>query len=81
MTATVIIVAFAAFFLGGLVGWLFGSREAAGATQTVDNLRLQLDEVVKERDANRDAATRLAALEALKKSLLHQALYRNRTVF
>ena len=64
MTATLIIVALAALLLGALVGWLLGSRDGAGARQTVDTLRLQLDEVVKERDANRDAATRLAALEA-----------------
>jgi DNA recombination protein RmuC len=50
--------------VGGVVGWLWASREAAGAKQTVENLRLQLDEVVKERDANRDASTKLAALEA-----------------
>ena len=37
---------------------------AAGARQTVENLRLQLDEVVKERDLNRAAAQDLAALKA-----------------
>jgi DNA recombination protein RmuC len=51
-------------FVGGVIGWLWASRDSASAKQTVENLRLQLDEVVKERDANRDAATRLAALEA-----------------
>src|SRR5699024_5868855 len=40
------------------------SRETAGARNTLDSLRLQLNEVTKERDANRDAVTRLAALEA-----------------
>jgi len=50
--------------VGGVIGWLWASREAAGAKQTVDTLRLQLDEVAKERDANRDAARNLAALEA-----------------
>ena len=50
--------------VGGVIGWLWASREAAGAKQTVDALRLQLDEVVKERDANREAATKLAAAEA-----------------
>ena len=64
MNATVIIVGLIALGLGGLIGWLFASREAAGTKQTVQSLRLQLDEVVSERDANRDAATRLAALEA-----------------
>src|SRR6185295_7508261 len=64
MAASTIIVGLIALALGGLIGWLFAGREAAGAKQTVDSLRLQLDEVVKERDINRDAATRLAALEA-----------------
>jgi DNA recombination protein RmuC len=62
--ATVIIVGFVALVLGAVIGWLLGGRQSAGAMQTVGTLRLQLDEVVKERDANRDAATRLAALEA-----------------
>ena len=64
MDTSVIVVAFAALLLGVLIGWLIGNRTAAGASQTVDNLRLQLDEVVKERDVNRDAVTSLAALEA-----------------
>jgi DNA recombination protein RmuC len=50
--------------VGGVIGWLYASRESAGARQTVDNLRLQLDEVVKERDAGRAAASELAALRA-----------------
>jgi DNA recombination protein RmuC len=50
--------------IGGALGWLWASRETAGAKQTVDNLRLQLDEVVKERDANRSAASELVALKA-----------------
>jgi len=41
------------------------SRDGVGAKQTVDSLRLQLDEVVKERDANRGAAQELAALKAV----------------
>ena len=64
MDASVFIVGLVALVLGGLIGWLFAGRQAAGARQAVESLRLQLDEVVKERDANRDAATRLAALEA-----------------
>ena len=47
--------------VGGALGWLWASREAAGARQTVENLRLQLDEVVKERDVEprrRDQACR-----------------------
>jgi DNA recombination protein RmuC len=50
--------------VGGAIGWLWASREAAGAKQTVESLRLQLDEVVKERDSNRSAANELAALRA-----------------
>ena len=50
--------------VGGLIGWLFGSRQDAGARQTIETLRLQLDEVVKERDSNRTAAQELLALKA-----------------
>src|SRR4051794_35461572 len=50
--------------IGGVIGWLYASRESAGARQTVENLRLQLDEVVKERDSNRLAGQELAALKA-----------------
>jgi DNA recombination protein RmuC len=54
----------AALAVGALIGWLFGSRDGVGAKQTVDSLRLQLDEVVRERDANRGAAQELAAVNA-----------------
>ena len=64
MDATVLLITFIALAAGAVIGWLLGSRDGAGAKQTVDNLRLQLDEVVRERDANRDAATKLAALQA-----------------
>ena len=64
MDAAVMMVGFVALALGALLGWLFASRETAGARNTMDSLRLQLNEVTKERDANRDAVTRLAALEA-----------------
>ena len=64
MNAAVLMVGLVALVVGALIGWLYASREAAGAKQTVDSLRLQLDEVVKERDANRDAVMKLAALEA-----------------
>jgi len=64
MGGTVIAFLVVALAIGALVGWLLGSRDGAGAKQTVENLRLQLNEVLKERDANRDAATKLAALEA-----------------
>src|SRR6478609_8078341 len=64
MNATVLLFIIVALAVGAAIGWLLGSRDGAGAKQTVDSLRFQLDEVVKERDANRDAATRVAALEA-----------------
>ena len=64
MNAITIMVGLVALALGTLIGWLFASREAAGAKETVGSLRAQLDEVVKERDANREAVTKLAALEA-----------------
>jgi DNA recombination protein RmuC len=64
MDATGLLLVVVALAVGVLVGWLVGSRSSAGAKQTVDNLRLQLDEVVKERDANRSAASDLAALRA-----------------
>ncbi|HEU0284149.1 MAG TPA: DNA recombination protein RmuC [Sphingomicrobium sp.] len=64
MSGTIIAFVAIALAMGALVGWLLGSRDGAGARQTIDSLRLQLDEVVRERDANREAATRLAAVEA-----------------
>jgi DNA recombination protein RmuC len=64
MDATVIAVVVIALAVGAVIGWLVGSRAAAGAKQTVENLRLQLDEVVKERDSNRTAVNELAALKA-----------------
>jgi DNA recombination protein RmuC len=61
-------IALVALVLGGLIGWLFATRDGAAAKQTVGTLRLQLDEVVKERDQVRafhEAASKeLAALQA-----------------
>jgi DNA recombination protein RmuC len=64
VNATIIIVGLIALGLGALIGWLLAGRHSAGARLTVDNLRAQLDEVIKERDANREAASKLSALEA-----------------
>jgi len=64
MNATVVAFVLIALIVGGALGWLWASREAAGAKQTVESLRLQLDEVVKERDLNRGAVSELAALKA-----------------
>ena len=64
MNATMLIIGLIGLAVGGAIGWLLAGRDSAGAKQTVQSLRAQLDEVIRERDANRDAATRLAALEA-----------------
>jgi len=64
MDAAVIAFVLVALIVGAALGWLWASREAAGAKQTVENLRLQLDEVVRERDSNRGALNELAALKA-----------------
>ena len=64
MDATVIVFVVIGLGVGALIGWLLGSRDGVGAKQTVESLRLQLDEVVKERDANRGSAQELAALKA-----------------
>src|SRR4051794_20520458 len=64
MSAAVLGFIIVALAIGALIGWLIGSRAAAGAKQTVDSLRLQLDEVVKERDSNRAAVAELGAIKA-----------------
>lgn len=64
MEATVIAMVVIALAVGAVIGWLLGSRDGTAAKQTVENLRLQLDEVVRERDSNRGAVSELAALKA-----------------
>jgi DNA recombination protein RmuC len=64
MDPTVLGFVLVALLVGAVFGWLVGGRAAAGARQTVENLRLQLDEVVKERDTNRAAVAELGALKA-----------------
>src|SRR5215212_10419851 len=64
MDAAVIAFCVVALGVGSLIGWLLGSRDGAGAKQTVENLRRQLDEVVRERDSNRSAVNELGALKA-----------------
>jgi DNA recombination protein RmuC len=59
-----ILLALVALGIGALVGWLWGSRGGEQAKAAVESLRLQLDEVRDERDANRNAARDLAALQA-----------------
>jgi len=63
-TGLIIVAVLGALAVGAIIGWLLGSRDGAGAKHTVESLRLQLDEVVKERDSNRTAAQELAALRA-----------------
>ena len=64
MDATVFAFVLMALAIGGIIGWLLGSRAAAASKQVTESLRRQLDEVVKERDANRTAAQELAAVKA-----------------
>jgi DNA recombination protein RmuC len=63
-TATIFLIVLIGPALGAAIGWLIGSRSGAGGAQVIDSLRLQLDEVIKERDANRAAASELAILRA-----------------
>jgi len=63
-TISIILALALGLILGALIGWLYAGRDSAAAKQTVDNLRLQLDEVVRERDSNRLAANELAAFRA-----------------
>ena len=58
------IVAIAALAMGSLLGWLIGTKQAAAAKEVTESLRAQLNSVVEERDANRDASTKLAAMQA-----------------
>lgn len=68
MGVGVIAFGLVALIVGGIMGFLLGSRDGVGARQTAKSLRLQLDEVVKERDLARDAhevsSRELAALQA-----------------
>ena len=64
MDLSVILIVVITLGLGALIGWLVGSRAGAGGAQVIDSLRLQLDAVTEERDANRSAASELAILRA-----------------
>lgn len=61
MDASLIIVAIVTLALGALIGWLFAGRETAGAKQTIESLRMQLDGVASERDEARDQIGPLSA--------------------
>jgi DNA recombination protein RmuC len=68
MDLVVILAVVAALAVGALIGWLIAARSSAGAAQTVENLRMQLNAVTGERDearTNMDSSSReLAALQA-----------------
>ena len=64
MDLSVVLIVVIALGLGALIGWLIGSRAGAAGAQVIDSLRLQLDAVIEERDANRDAANELAILRS-----------------
>ena len=58
---TIALVALAALGAGALIGWLFERSKTATAKTTVDSLRLQLNEVTRERDAARSEIAPLSA--------------------
>jgi DNA recombination protein RmuC len=68
MDVGLIVAVIAALAVGALIGWLVAGRDSAGAKQTVENLRMQLNAVTSERDearASLDSSSReLAALQA-----------------
>lgn len=68
MDLGLILAVVAALAVGALIGWLIAARNSAGAAQTVENLRMQLNAVTGERDearTNLDSSSReLAALQA-----------------
>jgi DNA recombination protein RmuC len=64
MDLSVVLIVVIALGLGALIGWLVGSRAGAAGAQVIDSLRLQLDAVTEERDANRSAASELAILRS-----------------
>ena len=53
MDAGLIVIALIALVVGGLIGWLFGSRGGEQGKATAESLRMQLDGVVAERDSAR----------------------------
>ena len=53
MDAGLIVVALIALAVGGLIGWLLGTRGGDQGKATADSLRMQLDGVVAERDSAR----------------------------
>jgi DNA recombination protein RmuC len=68
MEVSLILAVIVALAVGALIGWLVAGRNSAGAAQTVENLRMQLNGVTAERDearTNLDSTSReLGALQA-----------------
>lgn len=64
MDSTLIMIGLVALALGGLIGWLLGSKQAAAAREVTASLRAQLNAVTEERDLARPALQELAALKA-----------------
>jgi DNA recombination protein RmuC len=68
MDPIALVLALLALIVGAALGWLFASRHGSKAGATADLLRMTLDEVTKERDAERGRANAsaqdLAALQA-----------------
>lgn len=56
MDAISLLLALVALLVGAALGWLFASRQGSQAGATADLLRMTLDEVTKERDAERERA-------------------------
>jgi DNA recombination protein RmuC len=54
MDVGLIVVAVIALAVGGLIGWLLGTRGGEQGKATAESLRMQLDGVVKERDEARE---------------------------
>jgi DNA recombination protein RmuC len=68
MEVSLILAVIVALAVGALIGWLVAGRNSAGAAQTIENLRMQLNGVTAERDearTNLDLTSReLGALQA-----------------
>jgi DNA recombination protein RmuC len=68
MEVSLILAVIVALAVGALIGWLVAGRNSAGAAQTIENLRMQLNGVTAERDearTNLDSTSReLGALQA-----------------
>lgn len=64
MDAAAVAFVIVALVVGGLIGWLAASRQAAAAKEVTESLRAQLNAVTQERDAAKPVFEELAALKA-----------------